>query len=362
MSKMAKSQIEIKIEKLGGEVVAQIRKGDNPYVSIPVRALSNVKFSESKKTLSLGTQESKRYFVNVAHARKFMQTMLVAAFCKELVEHDIHASIREAYYSLKRNIADTHENTFEEQGESDPIIVDLEVVLDILREQLHLNADRSGVAAGKVTITDRGDTIDWSKLGSGGWSVPSNVEDINIKKVDAKFILVVEKNATFDRLNEDKFWEKHNCVLIGTHGQAARGTKRLIHNLHLKTKLPVYVFTDADAYGYYIYSVIKSGSINLAHASEEFATPDARFIGLTMADIDNYGLQKYTIRATDQDLKRTKEMMKYPWFAHKEWQAELKTMIDRKIKAEQEALASRHLKFVSEEYLPSKIKKKEFLP
>lgn len=357
-----KSPIVPKLEKLGKEVADQIKKGDNPYVSIPVRALSNVKFNKEKKTLSLGTQESKRYFVNVAHARKFMQTMLVSSFCKELVEHDIHASIREAYYSLKRNISGTHENTFEEQGESDPIIVDLEVMLDILREQLHLNADRSGVAAGKVTIQDRGDIIDWSKLGSGGWSVPSNVEDIKIKKVDAKFVLVVEKNATFDRLNEDRFWEKHDCILVGTHGQAARGTKRLIHNLHQKTNLPVYVFTDADAYGYYIYSVIKSGSINLAHASEEFATPSAKFIGLTMADITNYGLEKYTIRATDQDIKRTKEMLKYPWFAAKEWQEELKQMVERKIKAEQEALASRHLKFVSEEYLPSKIKKRDFLP
>jgi DNA topoisomerase-6 subunit A len=359
---MSKKEVQNKIVKLGNDVVSQIRKGDNPHVSIPVRALSNIKFSAVNKTLSLGTQESKRYFVNVAHARKFMQTMLVSSFCNDLLQHDVHASIREAYYSLKHNISDTHENTFEEQSESDPIIVDLEVMLDILREQLHLNADRSGVAAGKVTIEDRGDVIDWSKLGSGGWSIPSNVEDIELKKVSAKFILVVEKNATFDRLNEDKFWAKHDCVLIGTHGQSARGTKRIIHLLHLKTKLPVYVFTDADAYGYYIYSVIKSGSINLAHASEEFATPDARFIGLTMADIDNYGLQKYTIRATDQDIKRAKEMLKYPWFGAKEWQAELKTMIERKIKAEQEALASRHLKFVSEEYLPEKIRKKDFLP
>ncbi|MFH0962090.1 MAG: DNA topoisomerase IV subunit A [archaeon] len=362
MTSEDENSIVPKLEKMGRGVAEQIKRGDNPYVSIPVRALSNITFNKEKKTLSLGSQESKRYFVNVAHARKFMQTMLVGAFCKELVEHDIHASIREAYYSLKRNIAGTHENTFEEQSESDPIIVDLEVMLDILREQLHLNADRSGVAAGKVMIEDRGDSIDWSKLGSGGWSIPSNVEAIKLKKINAKFILVVEKNATFDRLNEDRFWENHECILIGTHGQAARGTKRLIHNLSVKTKLPVYVFTDADAYGYYIYSVIKSGSINLAHASEEFATPSAKFIGLTMADIQNFGLEKYTIRATDQDLKRTKEMMKYPWFAAKEWQEELKTMIDKKIKAEQEALASRHLKFVSQEYLPSKIKKKEFLP
>lgn len=358
---MAKN-IQTDLSKLGKDVVAQINKGENPNIAIPVRAFSNVEFDKEKKTLSLGNQVSKRYFFNVAHAKKFMQTMLVASFCKELLDQDIHASIREAYYSLKHTIGDSHENTFDEQNESDPVIVDLEVMLDILREQIHLNADRSGVAAGKVVIEDRGDTIDWSKLGSGGWSIPSNVEDIELKSVDAKFILVVEKNATFDRLNEDKFWNKHKCILIGTHGQAARGTKRIIHNLRKKTGLPVYVFTDADAYGYYIYSVIKSGSINLAHASGEFATPDAQFLGLTMHDIEKYKLQKYTIRARDTDIKRSKELMKYPWFKAPEWQKELQTMIDKKIKAEQEALASRHLKFVSEEYLPEKIKAKDFLP
>lgn len=359
---MIMKKIKEGLRELGNGVLKQIRGGENPYVEIPVRSFSNVEFDEKKKVISLGDQESKRFFFSVAQAKKFMQTMIVAAFCKQLIEDDIHASIREAYYSLKHTIGDTNENTFDEQNESDPVIVDIEVMLDILREQLHLNADRSGVASGPVVIKDRGDKIDWSRLGSGGWSVPSNVEDVEFKSVDAEFILVVEKNATFDRLNEDKFWKKHKCVLIGTHGQAARGTKRLIHRLHFEEKKPVYVFTDADAYGYYIYSVVKSGSINLAHASSEFATPDAKFIGLTISDVDRYDLKKYTIRATENDIKRAKELMKYPWFKHKEWQEELKLMIDRKIKAEQEALASKHLKFVSQEYLPDKIRKKDFLP
>jgi len=357
-----KEKISKELTKMGNGVTKQIYNEENPNIEIPVRSLSNVEFDSETKTISLGEQISKRYLFNVAHAKKFMQTMMVASFCKELLDHEVHASIREAYYSLKRTIGDSNENTFDEQKESDPVIVDLEVMLGTLREQLHLNADRSGVAAGEVVIKDRDDTIDMSKLGSGGWSIPSNVEDIDFKKVDAKFVLVAEKNATFDRLNEDKFWKKHDCVLIGAHGQAARGTKRLIHRLHYEANLPVYVFTDADAYGYYIYSVIKSGSINLAHASDDFATPKAKFLGLTMNDIEKYGLQKYTIRANESDLKRTNELKKYPWFKAKEWQEELDLMIKRKIKAEQEALAARHLKFVSDTYLPEKIKNKEFLP
>ena len=49
---------------------------------------------------------------------------------------------------------------------------------DVLREEFHLNADVRGRVVGNVVIEDRGDTVNWSKLGSGGWSIPSNVEDI----------------------------------------------------------------------------------------------------------------------------------------------------------------------------------------
>jgi len=37
-------------------------------------------------------------------------------------------------------------------------------------------------------------------------------------------------------------------------------------------------------------------------------------------------------------------------------------MIDKKIKAEIEALSSRGLKFLSETYLPEKLESKDFLP
>ena len=350
------------LEKLGGKVVSDIEKKENPSIDIPIRALSNVVFDTKNRRVELGDKTAKRYYFNVAHAKKFMQTLMVASFSKQLIDQNIHASIRDMFYNLKRTLPDSNENTFDEQSESDPIIVDLEVAIDALREQLHLTTDRKGIVAGNVKIVDRGDVIDWSKLGSGGWSIPSTVDEIDFKSVDAEFVLVVEKNAGFERLHEDKFWQKHKCILIGTGGQPSRGTRLLIQRLNQEHKLPVYVFTDADAYGGYIYSVIKSGSISLAHVSDRIATPEAKFIGLTVSDIYEYNLQRATIKAKDVDLKRAKEMLKYDWFKNNpKWQKELNLMIEKGIKAEIEALSHRGLKFMSEEYLPDKLKKKDFL-
>ncbi len=351
----------IKLKNFGNTILKELEKGENPHIDIPIRTLSNIKYSKTTGKLSLGDKFSKRYFLNVAHSKKFMQTLLVSAFCNELVDKNIHASIRDMYYNLKRTLPGTKENTFDEQSESDPIIVDLEVALNVLRENLHLTTDRKGIVAGNVVIKDRGDLIDWSKLGSGGWSIPSTVEEIEFKKVDADFVLVVEKNAGFERLHEDKFWRKYNAILIGTGGQASRGTRLLIHRLNKEYNIPVYVMTDSDSYGWYIYSVIKSGSMNLAHVSEELSTPKAKFIGLTISDIYKYNLEKMSIRAKDVDIKRAKELMKYPWFQNEKWQKELNLMIKDKIKAEIEALSARGLKFITETYLPEKLKSKNFL-
>lgn len=348
--------------RLGEKIVREIEKKENPSIEIPIRALSNVVFDKKSGQLTLGDKTAKRYFFNVAHSKKFMQSLLVAAFAKNLRDENIHASIRDMYYNLKRTIGDSNENTFDEQSDSDPIIVDIEVALDVLREQLHLTTDRKGIVAGNVVIQDRGDSIDWSKLGSGGWSIPSTVDEVDFKKVDAKFVLVVEKNAGFERLHEDKFWQKHGCILIGTGGQPSRGSRLLIQRLNSEFNLPVYVFADNDAYGYYIYSVIKSGSISLAHVSDRIATPDAKFLGLTTSDVFKYNLKKATIKLKDVDIKRAKELLNYEWFAkNPKWQKEINLMIEKGVKAEIEALSHLGLKFMSEVYLPDKLKNRDFL-
>ena len=62
--------------------------------------------------------------------------------------------------------------------------------------------------------------------------------------------------------------------------------RRLLHRLHNELKLPVYCLLDNDPWGYYIYSVIKQGSINLAYESKRMAIPDAHYLGLRSNDYE----------------------------------------------------------------------------
>jgi len=351
-----------RLKEIGEDIVKDIEKKKQPTLDIPVRALSNIKYNEKTRTLELGKAKAERFFFNVGHAKKFLQTLEVMKVSKQLLDLDKHSSLRDVFYMVKRTIPRTSTNIVDEQTESDKAIEDLELLTDLSREQLNINANKNGSVAGKVVIEDKGDIIDWSKLGSGGWSIPSNVEDIKFKKVNANFIIYMEKAAVWERLHEDKFWEKHKCIIMSSQGQTTRGIRRLLSRLNKEHKLPVYVLADFDPWGFYIYSVLKYGSINLAHISESQAIPNAKFLGIIADDIEKYGLTKNLIKFKDVDASRLKQMADYDWFKkNKAWQRQFKLMKQYGAKAEIQALSARGITFISEKYLPEKIKKKDWL-
>jgi len=357
-----------RLEGMGKTLLTEIEKEQSPSFEAPLRGRSNVLYDEKLGCLYLGDKREKRFFLNVAQAKKFMQTVAVAAKCKKFKEENLHTSIRGLFYQLKFSLGeDIDEELFEEQTESNDLVEDLEVSLAVKREDLNLSTDRKGVVAGNMKIKDKfGGTetiIDCSKQGRSGWMIPSDVDNgMDILDVDADYVLVIEKDAMWQRLNEDQFWKKERCILITPKGQASRGCRRLIRRL-ADRKLPIYCFMDSDAWGWYIYWTIKTGSMNLAYLGSDIATPEAKFIGVTMSDLDTYDfLKKLTIRAKDVDLKRAEEMLTYPWIAkHPEWVKELKIVLEIKKKLEQDALQGPRLTFVGD-YVREKISKKLFLP
>jgi DNA topoisomerase VI subunit A len=353
------------IRTLADEVVQAADRGRAPYVEIPSRSLSNVRFNQSKRIIEMGGGTSRRELFNLSQARSYMQTLLVGSGCKQLIEQGKTTSIRGLFYLLKHTIEGTREETFDTQSECDPIIEDVEVALDAMREELHLYAKNAGAMVGPITLVDSGDEIDCSRMGSGGYSIPSIVEPeiVQFKKNTAKFVLHVEKDTVWRRFNEDKFWRIHNCILTHGGGQPPRGVRRMLHRLHYELNLPVYCLLDNDPWGYYIYSVIKQGSINLAYESRRMAIPAGRFLGLRSVDYDRCQLSaSVQIKLNDQDIKRARQIAQYPWFANKKaWQKEIDLMLKNGFKLEVEALISKDISYVTEEYVPSRLAEGHFL-
>src|SRR4029079_7881577 len=338
------------IRGMADEVIGAAERGRAPYVDIPSRSLSNVRFNQSKRIIEMGSGKSRRELFNLSQARSYMQTLLVGSGCKQLIEQGKTTSIRGLFYLLKHTIEGTREETFDTQSECDPIIEDVEVALDAMREELHLYAKNAGAMVGPITLVDSGDEIDCSRMGSGGYSIPSIVEPeiVQYKKNTAAFVLHVEKDTVWRRFNEDKFWKQHNCILTHGGGQPPRGVRRLLNRLHYDLKLPVYCLLENDPWGYYIYSVIKQGSINLAYESRRMAIPDARFLGLRSNDYDRCQLTpSVQIKLNEQDIKRARKIAQYPWFVNKKpWQKEIELMLKNGFKLEVEALISKDISYV----------------
>jgi DNA topoisomerase-6 subunit A len=307
----------------------------------------------------MGTSKNRRQLFNLSQAKSYMQTMLVASGCTQLIEQGKTTSIRGLFYLLKHSIEGTKEETFSDQNECDPVIEDMEVLLDSLREELHLYAQKRGEMVGPLVLIDSGDEIDCSRMGSGGYGIPSIVEPnvVQFKTCDAKFVLHVEKNTVWQRFVEDKFWRTHNCVLTHGAGQPPRGVRRMLNRLNAELGLPIYCLLDNDPWGYYIYSVIKQGSINLAYESQRMAVPDAKFLGLRSSDYERYELSpSVKINLNENDRKRARQIARYPWFEHKKpWQKEIELMLKNDFKLEVESLISKDISYVTEVYVPERL-------
>ena len=355
---MAKdNQVVEKIKEIAQEVFTKIRKIESPELTMPIRSLTNVAYDEKEGYFKI-LNRLKTRTLTASTIKTFAQTLKMMNLSKELVKTEDIATKREAYYVSKN----WGEARFKEQPESDSVMDDIEAMMRVNREQIgFIPEEKGGAVAGELVVIDKDDQgekleIDCTRFGSGAYSVPSSVEHLSFK-TKAKFVLAIETSGMFERLNKHNYWKKSNCILISMGGVPTRACRRFIRKLSDENNLPVYVFTDGDPYGFgSIYRTLKVGSGNAAHINQYFCVPKAKFIGITPQDIEDYKLPTHPLK--DVDLKKIKDLIKNdPFIKHyKPWQKALNQMAKMKVRAEQQALAKHGLNYVSEKYLPDKIK------
>ena len=350
------------IEALANQVRKAIESGKLPSIKMPVRSLDNVTYDQAAGYLELGKAERVRT-LTVNTARSFAQTLRLMATSRTMVESDDFATKREAYY-ISKNWGDCR---FEEQAESDAIMDDIEAVASLhglSRENLRFYPEsHGGSVAGRLAIIDQNAKtgqlieVDCANLGSGAYSIPRSAEHLRFR-TDARFVLAIETGGMFQRLNNHRFWETANCIIVEMGGVPTRATRRFIRLLSDKHNLPVYCFVDCDPYGFTnIYRTLKAGSGNAAHVNRFLCVPRARFLGVTPQDIIDFRLQDATHPLTATDVKRAKDALQNDPFiaAHPEWIAAIKQLLDMGVRAEQQALAKWGLNYVIDEYLPRKL-------
>jgi len=335
----------------------QFKNGQVPHVLMPSRTKKNLSYSDESEVWIYGDIESERSAKTVKGAHQLLRTVFVSDFVSaEHLTNNRSSTLRELYYISEGWGA----AKFNAQSESDRLIEDLEIITGAQREFFHVRPEEDGATLyGPLLLreeTKRGsrDIHCQKDIGEGGYQIPFNVENIEFLDHDASMIVAVETGGMYARLIENGFDEKYNAILVHLKGQPARSTRRIIRRMNTELGIPATVFTDGDPWSYRIFSSIAYGAIKSAHLSEYMATPDAKFIGVQPSDIVEYELA--TDKLSEQDIAALRSELSDPRFASDYWKEQINLQIEIGKKAEQQAFAGKGLDFVTETYLPTRLK------
>ncbi|KAG7373543.1 DNA topoisomerase VI subunit A [Nitzschia inconspicua] len=343
------------IEGIALEITDQILRKKGFSMEIPSRAASNQIYVPEWDRIVLGNKRTERTFLNVRESRKSAITLRVMQLLHAVLVKRIHITKRDLFY--------TDVKLFVDQAESDGVLDDVATMIGCTRSNLHVVASDKGLVVGRIQFEEDGDPIDCTRMGVGGKAIPPYIDKIENIRSDAEFILLVEKEAAYMRMAEDRFYHKYPCIVITAKGQPDVATRMFLARITNELQIPVLGLVDSDPYGLKILSVYMSGSKNMSYDSAKLTTPDIMWLGLRPSDLNKYDLpEQCRLDMTENDIKTGKELMTEDFIKkNPKWMKELEIMVKTKKKAEIQALSSFGFQYITEEYLPRKLKEGDWI-
>ncbi len=339
------------LKKQGAQIYGDLESGQFPKFSIPSRSVSNIVYDSTLRQYILGANSAVRNAKNTSQLRSFTQLMWLAFFANRLTKEKKSSTLRDVYYSSQAFAID-----FEDQSESDNIIVDLEAVLARPREDFHVFPEERSSIFGDLNIEYTVPGYEGKKMNLSnhpdGYAIGPSLTTAELVDTSADIVIAIEKGGLFTRFVEEQVDKKFKAIIVDTGGQAPRSTRTLLKRLHDELGLPVIILTDGDVYGEHIAMVIKSGSANAAHL-RELTVPDAKWVGVWATDIEKFKLP--TIPMTESDIKRCHDLQRDPRYQKGIWKKELEVFLKIKRKAELEAFSKYGLTNITDKYLPQKL-------
>ncbi|GAX22120.1 meiotic recombination protein SPO11 [Fistulifera solaris] len=309
------------MESIALDIAQQVLSGKGFSMEIPSRAATNQLYVKEWDRIVLGGKRSSRSFLNVKESRKAAITLRVLQL--------IHAVLMKRIHITKRDLFYTDVKLFVDQAESDGVLDDVATMVGCTRSNLNVVASDKGLVVGRVQFVEDDDPIDCTRMGVGGKAIPPYIDKIENITSDAEFILLVEKEAAYMRMAEDRFYHRYPCIIITAKGQPDIATRMFLKRLKEELKIPVLGLVDSDPYGLKILSVYMSGSKNMSYDSSSLTTPDIKWLGLRPSDLDRYDLpDQCRLDMTENDIKTGKELLKEDFIQkNPEWMKELEIMV-----------------------------------
>ncbi|XP_067095971.1 meiotic recombination protein SPO11 [Osmerus mordax] len=342
-----------RIEKVIVGIVKQLSTGHAPAFVLPNRSSwANVSFDSA-----IGLQMSWRKSVTTVRSdcsssvTKFAQILKVLSTIYKLVQSNSYATKRDIYYN------DTQ--LFGSQRIVDSIVDDLSCMLRIPRRKLHVLATSKGLISGALCYLEEDGTRVDCHSSSTAVPVSSNVGGIRNIVSSAKFVLIVEKDATFQRLLDDELCSKlFPCIMITGKGVPDVNSRLMVRKLWDTLHIPIFALVDADPHGIEIMCIYKYGSVAMSFEAHSLTVPSVMWLGLLPSDLQRLRVpEDALIPLTHRDENKLSSLLKRPYLTcQPAWQREMELMQQNKVKAEIQSLASIAPGFLPQVYLPNKLR------
>ncbi|CAF4767854.1 unnamed protein product [Pieris macdunnoughi] len=346
-----------KIEDILDGINTSADDGEAPKLIIRNQKLwSNCIYDMDRVTLkNISNAKTSIVRSNGEEKSRFNTIVFVLSKVHELVVKNMTVTRRELYYQKIQR--------FRNQVELDVAVRDVCCLLETPPWELGIVATAKGLIAGPLQIVNRdGSIIDC--MTPGGTIIPQDINGVKQLKSSAKYILVVEKDAIFQKLLDEGALVRLSPVIIITgKGYPDVCTRQLLCLLVSELKIPALALVDADPHGYEIFLTYKYGSLAQSHLSSSLACPKLLLLGARIQDVLTLAPTSNRLPLNTRDKRKLNALIKRPYlhtvigFKIKE---ELMSMLDFEIKAEIESLAS-SASALCDSYLPSKIIQSDYL-
>lgn len=348
------SRIDVieKIECFVEGLMSKLAQGSFPDIPVKNRSSwANVTFNDTRVGMSKCASEVYVKLSSSYSVQKYAIILKILSIAHKLLKEDAYATKRDIYYN--------DVPFFGNQRFVDNAVDDISCMLNIPRYSLHILACSKGYVSGDLTYKEHsGNFIDCS-LQTNGMLVPTHVHGIYDICSEAKAIIVIEKDATYQSLLDEKILEKLKpIILITGKGFPDLNTRLFVKKLSDSLEIPVLAMVDADPHGIEIMCVYRFGSKSQSYDVNNLTVPSIKWIGVLPSDLEKLSIDKKAlIPLSSHDQKKISHLLERPYVkTHVEIQQELLIMLNSGVKAEMQAISSMTAGFLTNVYLPVKIK------
>ncbi|XP_008052596.1 meiotic recombination protein SPO11 isoform X1 [Carlito syrichta] len=341
------------IEHVIQDIITSLARNEAPAFTLDDRASwGNMKFEDSVGLQMVSHCTTRKIKSDSPKSvKKFALILKILSMIYKLVQSNTYATKRDIYY--------TDSQLFGNQTVVDNIINDISCMLKVPRRSLHILSTSKGLVAGNLRYTEEDGTRVNCTCGVTAIAVPSNIQGIRNLITDAKFLLIIEKDATFQRLLDDNFCNKMSpCIMVTGKGVPDLNTRLLVKKLWDTFHIPIFTLVDADPHGIEIMCIYKYGSMSMSFDAHNLTVPAIRWLGLLPSDLKRLNIPKDSlIPLTRRDQTKLDSILKRPYVTCQPyWRKEMEIMADSKMKAEIQALTFLSSDYLSRVYLPNKLK------